>query len=171
MNTKKENKVNSTIEKIKNLNLPNTTKVTMTYEGATDVYVHNETAIDTAISDTDVISTLAELITEYPKLNASSQNGAGSDGILSYLRSAGHLADYERGNFEFSDFVTEVLTENFYDLDFIDSSVHAYDYKRGECTLSTEVTTTVGNLLSEEPSSLCLWTVSVPTENGTLTFD
>ena len=158
----------SIINKIKNLNLSSDTKVTMTYEGATDVFVHNETAIDTAIADTDVISTLAELITEHPKLNASTRYG---DGILNHLRSEGHLEDYDRGEFYFTDFVTEVITENFYDLDFIDSSVHAYDHKRGECTLSTEVITTVGNLLLEENAPLSLWTVSVPTENGTLTFN
>lgn len=160
--------MNSIISKIKNLNLSSDTKVTMTYEGATDVFVHNETAIDTAIADTDVISTLAELITEHPNLNASTRYG---DGILNHLRSEGHLEDYDRGEFYFTDFVTEVITENFYDLDFIDSSVHAYDHKRGECTLSTEVITTVGNLLAEESVSLSAWTVSVPTENGTLTFD
>ena len=163
--------MNSIISKIKNLNLSSDTKVTMTYEGATDVFVHNETAIDTAIADTDVISTLAELITEHPKLNASTKYGESTGGILNHLRSEGHLEDYDRGEFYFTDFVAEVITENFYDLDFIDSSVHAYDYKRGECTLSTEVITTVGNLLAEEDVSLSAWTVSVPTENGTLTFD
>jgi len=163
--------VNSIINKIKNLNLSSDTKVTMTYEGATDVFVHNETAIDTAIEDTDVISTLAELITEHPKLNASTNYGDTSDGILNHLRSEGYLEDYDRGEFYFTDFVAEVITENFYDQDFIDSSVRAYDHKRGECTLSTEVTTTVGNLLAEESVSLSAWTVSVPTENGTLTFD
>jgi len=161
----------SIVNKIKNLNLSNDTKVTMIYEGATDVFVHNETAIDTAIADTDVISTLAELIVEHPKLNVSTKYGATSDGILNHLRTEGYLDEYQRGDFDFADFVAEVITENFYDLDFIDSSVHAYDHKRGECTLSTEVITTVGNLLLEEHAPLSLWTVSVPTENGTLTFD
>ena len=50
----------SIINKIKNLNLSNDTQVTLSYEEACDVFVHNETAIDTALSDTDVISTLAE---------------------------------------------------------------------------------------------------------------
>ena len=161
----------SIINKIKNLNLSNDTAVTMTYEDVCDVFIHNETAVETALTDTDVISTLAELITEYPKLNVYTKYAADDSGILNHLRNEGFLNDYERGNFEFTDFVTEVLTENFYDQDFVDSSIQAYDYKRGECTLSTEVQTTVGELLSQKVTSLIPWTVSVPTENGTLTFN
>jgi|TARA_R110001583_G_scaffold19384_3_gene75849 hypothetical protein len=161
----------SIINKIKKLNLSSDTQVTLNYEEACDVFVHNETAIDTALSDTDVISTLAELITEHPKLNVFTTYGSDTSGILNHLRTEGFLDDYQRGDFEFTDYVSEVLTENFYDQDFVDSSVRAYDYKRGECTLSTQVLTTVGEILSEEYISLSPWTVSVPTENGTLTFN
>jgi hypothetical protein len=157
------------IERIKKLNLTEDTKVTMSYENGCDVFVHNETAVETALTDTDVISTLAELIVEYPKLNVSLEGSNNS--ILSAIRTQGLLNNYERGIFDFEDFVANTITENFYDQDYVESSVKAFDYKRGWCTLSTEVQTTVGEFLSESPVISSNWTVSVPTENGVLTFD
>ena len=63
------------------------------------------------------------------------------------------------------------MTENFYDQEFIESTVQSYDYKRGFCTLETNVQTTVGNLLETRPFNADTWTISVQTPHGTLTFD
>ena len=93
-----------------------------------------------------------------------------SGDIIQSLRTDGHLEDYERGSFTFEDYLTEYLTENFYDQDFIEASTEKYDHKRGFCTLSTEVQVTAKNILLASPF-LSGWTASVSTDNGTLTFD
>ena len=86
------------------------------------------------------------------------------------IRSEGYLDDYERGSYTFEDYVAETLAENFYDQEFIESSVEKYDYKRGFCTLQTTVTAPLANFLESRPY-VGGWTVSVRTPNGTLTFD
>ena len=50
------------VNKIKSMNLPADATVTLTYSEGTDVFVHNETAVDTAIAGTDVISEFASLV-------------------------------------------------------------------------------------------------------------
>jgi hypothetical protein len=156
----------SITQKIKNLNLTDDALVTLTYREGADVFVHNETEVETALSDTDVVSSFANLIAT-PGLRVSSR---WSGEILESLRSDGHLDDYERGSFAFEDYLTEYLTENFYDQEFIEYSTEKYDHKRGFCTLSTEVQVTVKDMITVSPF-LSGWTASVSTENGTLTFD
>jgi hypothetical protein len=156
----------SITQKIKNLNLSEDTLVTLSYSEGTDVFVHNETEVETALSDTDVVSSFANLIAT-PGLRVSSQ---WSGEILESLRSEGHLDDYERGSYTFEDYLTEYLTENFYDQEFIEYSTEKYDHKRGFCTLSTEVQVSARDIVSAAPF-LSGWTASVITDDGTLTFD
>ena len=86
------------------------------------------------------------------------------------MREEAFLDDYERGSFTFEDYLTEYITDNFYDQEFIEASTEKYDHKRGFCTLSTEVQVTAKNIISASPF-LSGWTASVSTDNGTLTFD
>mgnify|MGYP001479559145 FL=1 len=156
----------SFIETIANLNLDPSTQVTLTMSEGTDVFVHNESEVETALSETDVVNSFAELIST-PGLNASTQYGGD---VLESLRDEGLLDDYERGNFSFAEFIAETITENFYDVDLIDYSTEKYDHKRGFCTLTATVNVSVDNLLTTRPF-LMGWEVSVPTENGTLTLN
>jgi len=156
----------SVFDRLTGLDLPADTTVTMSYSEGTDVFVHNETAVDDAISHTDVISTFAGLVAT-PGLHVEVPY---SGNVLEVMRSKDMLEDYERGSFTFEDYITEVLAENFYDQEFIDKSVESYDYKRGFCTLETTVTVPLANFLETRP---CVggWQISVSTPNGTLTFD
>jgi len=167
----------SVFERLTELNLPEDTTVTMSYSDGADVFVHNETAVDTAIGETCVISEFCDLIAT-PGLRPT--DGYGTD-ILQSLRDNGYLEDYDRTPFNpnivdsgggyWAEYLKEVMAENFYDQEFIESSVQSYDYKRGFCTLETNVQTTVGNLLETRPFNADTWTISVQTPNGTLTFD
>jgi hypothetical protein len=150
-------------ERLSTLNLPEDTDVTLTYSQGTDVFVHNETAIDTAIADTDVISQFADLVAT-PRLQAEVPYVGN---VLETMREEGFLDNYERGSFTFEDFISEVLHGNFYDQQFIDSSVRQYDHKRGFCTLESTVTVPLTNLLDTRPL-VYGWTVSVDTPDGTL---
>ena len=156
----------SIFERLAELELPDDTTVTMTYSEGTDVFVHNETAVDTAISDTDVISQFASLITT-PGFHAEVPFVGN---VMESMRNEGYFEDYERGSFAFEEYVTETIVENFYDQEFIESSVEQYDYKRGFCTLQTTVTAPLANFLASRPF-VSGWTVSVRTSSGTLTFD
>ena len=156
----------SITKKLQSLNLPNDAVVTLSLSEGTDVFVHNETEVETALSDTNVVSTFAGLITT-PGLHVSDR---WSGEVLQSLRDEGYLDDYERGSFNFEDYVAEVLTENFYDQQFIEASTEKYDYKRGFCTLSTEVQAPASEIIATNPF-LMGWEVSVQTENGTLTLE
>ena len=70
----------------------------------------------------------------------------------------------------FEEYLAEMLNDNFYDQEFIDHSTEKYDYKRGFCTLTAEVKIPVEDLIMESPYTGG-WTVSVPTENGTITLN
>ncbi len=156
----------SITEKLQNLNLANDSFVTLTYSDGTDVFVHNDTAVDTAISDTDVINQFASLVAT-PGLKAEVPYVGP---VLETMRNDGFLDDYERGSFAFEDYISEVLTENFYDQEFIDKSIKQFDYKRGFCTLETTVNVPFQNFIDTQPF-VGGWTVSVQTDNGTLTLD
>jgi hypothetical protein len=153
------------IERLQNLNIDDDTLVTLEYSDGVDVFVHNETAVETAVAETDVVQQFCELIST-PGLQA--EDGWGNN-ILSELRDSGWLDNYER-DYTFTEYLTDTIRENFYDLEFIEKSVESYDYKRGFCTLSTTVRVPVANFIETSPF-VSGWNVSVTTENGTLTFD
>jgi hypothetical protein len=153
-------------EKLKSLGVADSTMATLTYSEGTDVFLMNEDEVDTALSDTDVVQQFAELIAT-PKLKVTTSFGTN---IIESLRAGGFLDDYERGSYGFSDYISKAIRQNFYDLDFIESSIEKYDYKRGFCTLSAKVKIPVEDLIMKSPY-VGGWTVSVPTENGTITLN
>lgn len=156
----------SVFDRLTELNLPADATVTLSINEGTDVFVHNETAVDTAISNTSVISRFAGVVTT-PGFQAEDTYG---NNVMSTFRDEGYFDNYERGSFTWEDYVFDTIVENFYDQEFIDSTVEQYDYKRGFCTLETTLQTTVSNFLESRPF-VTGWTVSVETANGTLTFD
>jgi hypothetical protein len=153
-------------EKLKSLRTAPNAMATLTYSEGTDVFLMNEDEVDTALSNTDVVEQFAELVTT-PGLTVTTPFGTN---IIQELRNGGFLDEYERGSFSFSEFIGETIRENFYDLDFIESSITKYDYKRGFCTLTAEVKIPVEDLIMESPF-VGSWSVSVPTENGTITLN
>ena len=156
----------SITQKIQDLNLPAETTVTLKYEEGADVFHYNETEVETAISETSVINEFAYLVSN-SRLNAS-HRWCGN--VLQHLRDNDYLDDYERGSFEFEDYIASTITDNFYDVELIEHTTEKYDHKRGYTTLTAEVQVSAGNLVAERPF-LAGWTASVQTENGTLTFD
>jgi hypothetical protein len=140
--------------------------ITLTREEGTDVFVYNETEVEDAMNETSVIHDFASLIAN-TKLDARNQ---WSGNIIQHLRDNEYLEEYERGSFAFEDFLAEMLTENFYDTDLIEHSTEKYDHKRGFCTLTARVEVPLANFVEVNPF-VSGWTVSVETNNGTLSFD
>ena len=52
----------SILKKLNSLNLPPETMVSLSFEEGCDVFVHNESEVETALSQTDVVATLASLL-------------------------------------------------------------------------------------------------------------
>lgn len=156
----------SVANKLKSMNLSEDAVITLTYEEGTDVFVHNETEVDDAMSNTSVINEFAALIAQ-SKLDARNR---WSGNVLEHLRSENYLDDYERGSYGFEEYLAETLSENFYDTELIDYSTEKYDHKRGFTTLTAQVEVPVSNFIEVNPI-LSGWKVSVETEDGTLTFN
>ena len=156
----------SYIEKLQSLGLPEDTVITFKYEEGADVFHYNETEVETAMSETSVISEFASLIAN-SRLQAT-HRWCGN--ILQHLRDNDYLDDYERGSFAFEEYLAETLSENFYDVDLIEHSTEKYDHKRGFTTLTAQVDIPYLNFMEVRPF-VSGWTVSVETENGTLSFD
>ena len=157
----------SVVKRLQSLNLPEDAMVTLTYEEGTDVFVHNETEVEDAMNETDVINEFASLIAQ-TKLDARNR---WSGNIIEHLRAEDYLDDYERGSDSFAEYLAETLSENFYDVDLIEHSTEKYDHKRGFCTLTAQVEVPFANFVEVNPWGISGWTVSVETDNGTLTFD
>ena len=156
----------SIFETLTSMNLPGDTVVNLSLEEGTDVFVHNETEVETALENTSVVSSFAELIST-PGLKVNDSYG---NPILESLRDGGHLDDYNRGDFNFTEYLAETINDNFYDIDLIEYTTEKYDHKRGFTTLSAEASVTLDNLLETRPF-VSFWNVSVKTPAGTLTLD
>ena len=152
----------SIFQKLKNLDVAPDAIVKLEYSDGVDVFVHNETELDTALSETDVVSMFSELIAT-PGLKAQSTYGGN---ILESIRDNDLLDDYPRDD-SFSEYLQEQINDNFHDVDLIDCSIEKYDHKRGYCTLTANVSVQYDNLMDTVPS-LYGWTAQVTTENGTL---
>ena len=156
----------SVLKRLQSLKLSEDALVTLTYEEGTDVFVHNETEVEDAISETSVINEYAALIA-HRKLDARNR---WCGNVVEHLRGEDYLEDYERGTYGFEEYLAETLADNFYDTDLIQYSTEKYDHKRGFCTLTAEVEIPYVNLVEVDPY-IAGWKVSVETENGTLSFD
>jgi len=150
--------MNPIYDNMESLNFSSDSKVVLRYEETADCFLMNEDEVETALSNTDVVNTYAGLLAT-PGLSLSS---TWHGNIIEYLRDNGHLDDYERdGTFE--EYLAEIMHDNFYDLELVDSTIEKYDHKRGACTLAVEAYTTVENLLKVRPN-LFGWSAKI--ENG-----
>tara|TARA_R100000030_G_scaffold94199_1_gene80866 strand:- start:59 stop:526 length:468 start_codon:yes stop_codon:yes gene_type:complete len=153
----------SLYKKIKALGVEDDTMVNFSYEDGCDVFHFNETHIETAMSETGFAYTLAEAITS----GVLYDNG---NEILEEMRTADLLEEYERGDEAFTDFVSEVIEENYWEYDWLEFSTEKYDHKRGHTTVSAEFDVRLGDL-KDYSAPLSGWTTSVQTPNGYLTVE
>ncbi len=156
----------SIVKKLKSLDIQPDALINLTYQEGTDVFHFNETEIETALSETSVVQEFASLISN-SKLDVRTR---WHGNVLEHLRNEEYLEDYERGSFEFEEYLTETISENFYDIELIEYSTEKYDHKRGFTTLTAEVQIPFDSFAQEQPY-IGGWSVSVETDNGTLTFD
>ena len=153
-------------KKLKTLNVSPDTPISLTYSEGADCFMHTEDQVETAMEETAVIPRFAELITT-PGLDVQTRWG---DKVIEEIRVQGFLDEYQRDD-TFSEFVGEVIRDNYYDLDLIEHATEAYDYKRGFCTLTAAVIVRASELMNNDLVNLSGWQASLTTPEGTLTFD
>ena len=160
------------VEKLTNLNLPADATVTLTYSDGCDVFVHNDTAIDDAIKETNTIRTFSDLVAH---LAESSET---THWILEELRD-NYVLDFEDEEDDDGDpiptrlssyEVSDGIRDLFGDQDFVRAEIKRYDYKRGFCDMVATLNISVEELLKTQPD-LTGWEVEVETADGTLTFE
>ena len=156
----------SIIKKLQSLNIEPDSMITLSLEEGVDVFHYNETEVETALSETSVVNEFASLIAQTGLDVRTRWHG----NVLEHLRNEQYLDDYERGSFEFEEFLADIINENFYDIELIEHSTEKYDHKRGFTTLTAEVQIPYDNFIKVMPF-VSGWTISVDTKNGTLTLD
>ena len=139
--------------------------VKFSYSAGTDVFHFNETHVETALSETDVVERLAEVITN-TDVKVSTEYG---DNPLNSLRDSELLEDYERGTYGFENFVAETIRDNFYEADLLEESTERFDHKRGYTTLTATLVSDVSevkNNINEYENVFRGWQVTVPIAGG-----
>jgi len=151
------------INKLKEANLDSDTKIELRSEYGEDV-VHAWDGYEyEVISNSDLAANLTELA-----LHPSNRNTY----VLGDLRSDGLLDDYERGSYEFEEYVHDTIMEEHNNYGWIETETEQYDYKRGFCTAYIEYNTTVGNLLENlHDFNWDGWSGLVDTDLGSLKID
>lgn len=143
------------------------TIVTLTYEDRHEGW-HSTGELETeAVNETVTADQVASVITD---VNLGATTAWGDSSALDELRDRDLLEDYERGSFDFDAYVTEQIKENFWELDsLIETSIEQYDHKRGVCTVSSTLKTTLGQL-KQSPGTVLGWTASVDHNGGTFSI-
>ena len=153
-------------DKLKELNLPGDTWVTLTNSDHAEVFHYKDDAINDAVSETDIVRWFSELVMALPDTRR--------EGILSDLEDACGLEipdpDDEDAELLDATQVREAIENNFFDQEFINHEIKKYDHKRGRCTLTATLEITLDELLGLE-YDLSGWEIEVETKNGTLSIE
>ena len=147
--------------KLREADLADDFEITLRFEAGADVIHAFDDHFRRALDDTDFASTVAGVVC----------HGGFDNQAISDMRSQDFLEDYERDGSGFEHFVAQVISENFYELDFLDTTLEQYDYKRGFLTFEASVTTTVGNIRTSPAGLFAGWSTTVPTNIGELTIN
>ena len=142
----------SRIQKIKFSEIPNDTPLSLKYVDSISVNHIEDSYEDKAIEECSFARILAEM-TINPLL--------GNNHVLSVLRENNLLDGYERGSYEFEDYVSNVIENRWRDYDLIETTTEKTDNKRGFVTLQTKVKTTVESVLKLADFELMGWEIEV----------
>ena len=154
----------SRFEKLREMNLDGGSKVTLSTEGGAEIvhYTGDDYEGET-IDETGIASSLAELITS-PHLQ--------NNDVIEEMRNDGALDDYERGSFNFEEYVADAIRGEWYE--YLEVSTEHYDHKRGYTSVKAELDITLNELLKADSNSPYLfsgWEVAVQTPMGVLNVE
>ena len=157
---------NKLIETFEKLDLADNVAVNLIYEDNEDVVHYTGEAEETAVNQTTTVEKLVEL----------ARSGINfEDDLISDMRDADHLEEYERGSYDFEAYCSDTLSENFYDYDnYIECNTEHYDHKRGNTTVTAKLRTTVQDIKSSENAATYFldgWKAEFETSIGTVTVE
>lgn len=172
------------MNKLRELNVADDDFVTLSYTEGNDVWHISDDYVSESVYETATAGMLGALLASgVPVYGTWGEVSEGGD-ILNEMRAQDVLADYERGDECFEEYLTEKLQETIYDGEYsLEHSTEQYDYKRGRCDISTEVRVRAGDLYGADmatvgrfeffdaSSFVSGFNVSVETKNGTLTLN
>jgi hypothetical protein len=149
--------------KILTLEFDDSTPVDLLFEGGCDVIHCNDDYHDNVFLDTGVFETLAMLVVS---------NNFRDNNILQSMRDYGLLDYYNRGDYNFENYVVESLKENNWDYGFVEGTLEQYDYKRGLYRVRFSFSTDLGllkTIVRNDPNLVSGLDVIVHTDVGQLT--
>ena len=150
-------------DKLRQMNFDGSSKVVVsTEDGAEILHYTGEDYEGDTIRQSGIATNLANLVTSKHLVN---------NAAIEELRNDGFLDDYERGSYEFENYVATTIAENWYELGLLEVDTKHYDHKRGYTNVKAELETTLGELLradTESPYLFSGWDVEVETPMGTL---
>jgi len=149
----------SKIQKLKEANLRTNTKVRLKYQEGLDVIHCHDDYEELVIGETNIANYLSEMALN-PLL--------GNNHVLSEMRENGLLDDYERGSYDFENYVANVVNDNWRDFDWIEASTERYDHKRGFTTVSTVLETTADSVGQMADFELVGWDLEIEHPLGSL---
>ena len=156
----------SRFNKLREMNLDGSSKVVISTEDGAEVfhYTGDDYEGDT-IRESGIASSLANLVTsEYLRGNPA----------IEELRDEGYLDDYERGSYDFENYVADAISENWHELGLLEVDTKHYDHKRGYTNVKAELEITLRDLFgadSQNPYLFRGWEVAVQTPMGVLNVE
>jgi hypothetical protein len=158
----KHQKLIDTFEK---LDAKEDTIVNLVYADDVNVVHYTGDAEEAAAAETNTIEAL---------VSAARSNIKFQEDLISDMRDQNHLEDYERDSYDFENYCTEIISENFCDYyDYIEFSTEQYDHKRGNTTVTATLTTTIRDLINAEDaiSNLNGWKAEFYAASGNVTIE
>jgi|TARA_R110001583_G_scaffold26294_4_gene94730 hypothetical protein len=157
---------NDRFNKLQEMNLDGSSKVVLTTAGGAEIVHYTGEGYEAVtVTETGIATNLANLATSTHLANNS---------VIEELRDEGYLDDYERGSFEFEEYVAAAISENWYECGFLNVTTDHWDHKRGYTNVSAELEITLNELLTankENPSLFSGWEVAVQTPMGVLNVE
>lgn len=162
--------------KLESLNLADDATLTLTYSDGCEVFHYKDDGgVGDAVDGTDTVQRFAELLEELQKVSEGVHPilEALDDSYVLTLDDFREESDEEGVeptlNISWGD-IQDGIANNFFDQEYIESSMKRYDHKRGFCTLTATVEVSYSELVKAQPY-LQGWDIDVETESGTLTIE
>jgi len=159
----------SIFERLAKLNLSDDTNIIFEYSDGDDVWHCTDGHEEKVVNSTITAQALAGVITSTSIFTTE----WGTD-IIQEMRDDDLLDGYERGSYNFTSYVQNIIRKNFYEYDWVETETEHYDHKRGFTTVTARLQapySEVKELYDQIDQIFTGWTAIVRTDAGTLTLD
>ena len=163
------------VNTLNELNVENDALLNLSYTEGADVWHINESHVEDTVAETFTANRFAGLLASNVPVFGNWGDVVDGADILNEMRANGALDDYERGDYAFEEYISNLLAETIYDNEYsLEYSTEQYDYKRGRCDISVNVRVRAADVIAlgdAADSIVSGFEVSVKTPAGTLTLN